>query len=455
MEQTSTAAFRAGEEKSKGKAMESTYTDSVGSLARAVWQAFRQESIAFWLLCIYLIFEYNKPQSIYPFLAFLPWGKVLLGACFFFSFTDRKALAPHISAVLPMAAFSVAVFLSTMTAYSRAISIDHWVDFFSWVFVVLLISRLVTTKTRMILFMIVYFLVNLKMAQHGFFSWMLRGFSFTGWGVSGSPGWFQNSGEFSMEMAVFIPLVLSYIAAFRETWSRQFRVLFYCILVMAVSSIMACNSRGGIVGLVAVGLWGGIYSRQRVKAIICLAVAGYMIYTFLPPQFKARFETAGEDKTSVLRLTYWSYGLQAVREHPLTGVGFKNWVVWATANRPEIIGLSASDKQAEVIHNTYLEAATELGGGGAAVYLLIQLQIFLMNRYAARKAAIAGQRFLEVTAVGFTGSLFAYMVCSYFMSVLYYPYIWILLALTVCLSRICDASSLPEAVKPDVEVVKC
>jgi len=435
--------------------MESTFTERAGSLVRQTWRAFKEESLAFWLLCIYLIFEYNKPQTVYPFLAVLPWGKVLLGSCFFFSFTDRKALPPPVLAVLPMLAFSVAVLLSTMTAYSSAISINHWIDFFSWVFVVLLITRVLTTKTRMLLFLITYFLVNIKMAQHGFFSWMSRGFSFTGWGVSGSPGWFQNSGEFSMEMGVFLPLALSYIVVFRHTWPRPLKVALYIIVVMAIGSIMACNSRGGIVGLAAVGLWGLMYSRERVKAFICLAAVAYIVYTFLPPQFKARFETAGEDRTSVSRIAYWNCGVQAVKENPLTGVGFRNWGPWASDNHPEIIGLNSSDKQIEVIHNTYLEAATELGGIGILVYLALQLQIFVLNRRNAKRASLAGDRFAEATAIGFTGSLFAYMVSSYFMSVLYYPYIWILFALTVSLTHICDASPEKGGFWDIPEVAKC
>lgn len=433
--------------------MESTLTESAGSLARRTWRAFKEESPAFWLLCVYLIFEYNKPQTIYPSLAIIPWGKVLLGSCFLLSFTDRKSLPPHISAVLPMLAFSVAVLLSTMTAYSSAISINHWVDFFSWVFVVLLITRVVTTKTRMLLFTITYFLVNVKMAQHGFLTWMSRGFSFSGWGVSGSPGWFQNSGEFSMEMGVFLPLALTYTVVFHRTWPRLIRIALYIIAVMAVGSIMACNSRGGIVGLVAVGLWGLMYSRERVKAFICVAAVAYIVYTFLPLEFKARFETAGEDRTSISRLAYWSCGVQAVKEHPITGVGFRNWVPWASANHPEILGLNSSDKQAEVIHNTYLEVATELGGGGLLAYFAILLQIFVLNRRNAKRASVAGDRFVEATAIGFTGSLFAFMVSSYFMSVLYYPYVWILLALTVSLTRVCDASV--ASFENSAEVAKC
>src|SRR5580704_19386794 len=46
---------------------------------RALWSQFRKEHFAFWMICIYLIMEYVRPQSIYPGLDFLPWEKVFLG----------------------------------------------------------------------------------------------------------------------------------------------------------------------------------------------------------------------------------------------------------------------------------------------------------------------------------------------------------------------------------------
>lgn len=404
---------------------------------RTIWRDFKNEHPAFWFLCVYLIFEYNKPQTIYPWIDIIPWGKVLLILALFFAVLDKKSTAPPSSAVWPMVYFSFAVSLSMLMAFSTAIAFNHWIDYFSWVFVVLLITGVVTTRQRLFLFMLVYFLVNLKMAQHGFISWMLRGFSFAGWGVSGSPGWFQNSGEFSMEMCVFLPWVLSYIAFYRQKLSRPARVVLYAIVVMAIGSIIASNSRGSVLGLVAVGLWGLTYSRERLKALVAVAAVSFLVYTFIPVQFKARFERAGEDVTSLSRIAYWECGVQAVKENPFVGVGFKNWNSWVTVNHPEIIGLNSAHKEAEVIHNTYLEAATELGLIGATLYLLMSLQIFVSNRRSARTAAEAGDRFLEATAVGLTGSLFGYLVPSYFMSVLYYPYIWILLAFSVSLSNVC------------------
>lgn len=410
-----------------------------GALAalKAIWQGIRHEQAVFVVTCIYLIFEYNRPQQIYPALDIIPWGKTLLLLALFLAFTDRSSTRPPAAAVVPMVGFAICVLASMAAAFSRSTALEQWVVFFSWFFVVLLITGVVNTRKRLFLFLAVYFLANLKMAQHGFRSWAMGGFGFSGWGVSGSPGWFQNSGEFSMEMVVFLPLVLAYIAAFRHEWSRGVKAFFYLLAIMATGSIIAASNRGGVVGLVMVGLWCLAYSRHRIKALVVIALAAALIYRVMPPEFKARFDTAGEDKTSLSRLAYWECGLEAIREHPATGIGFRNWPVWVAAKHPEVIMKVGEYDHVEVIHNTYLEAGTELGVTGGVVYLLLLVHIFILNVRSARIARARNDRFLLATAAGLNGSLMGYMVPSYFMAVLYYPYIWILLTLTVCVSTVC------------------
>ncbi|ORJ63401.1 O-antigen ligase family protein [Geothermobacter hydrogeniphilus] len=411
-----------------------------GSL-KLICSGFRHQHAAFILTCIYLIFEYNRPQQVYPVLNFLPWGKVLLLLGALFAFADRDTGAPPAQAVRPMSLFAVCVLLSTLFAFSPGTAVNDWMMFFSWMFVVLLLTSVVNSRSRLFLFMTVYFLANLKMAQHGFRSWAMGGFGFSGWGVTGSPGWFQNSGEFSLQMVVFLPLVFSYIAFFRRRWSVGVRLFFYLLAVMAVGSIIASGSRGAILGLAMVGLWCLLFSRQRVKALILVVLLGILISLVMPAGFKARFDTVGKDKTSLARLTYWQAGVSAVGKHPWTGVGFRNWTVWVRDEHPELMKKVGTTLHAEVIHNTYLEAAVELGLPGLAVYLLLLLQVFFSNLKTARVARLLDDRFLESTARGLNGGLLGFLAPSYFMSVLYYPYVWMFLVLSVSCSVVCGRMS--------------
>ena len=79
----------------------------------------------------------------------------------------------------------------------------------TWVLVYFLTISIVNTEKRMIIFLLFYFLFNFKMSQHGTISWASRGFSFAGWGLVGSPGWFRNSGEFAIQMIIFGSLAIA------------------------------------------------------------------------------------------------------------------------------------------------------------------------------------------------------------------------------------------------------
>lgn len=404
---------------------------------KIIWRDICQEHAAFIITCLYLVFEYNRPQSIYSALDILPWGKVLLITGILVSFGERKASRSTPGSWLPLSLFAGCVLVSMFYAFYPPIAFDAWKRFFPWVLVIILITRVVTTRQRLFLFIAVYFLSNLKMAQHGFISWAIRGFGFSGWGVTGSPGWFQNSGEFSMEMVVFLPLLLTYIVFFRKDWSRSVRLFFYLFSVMVIGSIVASSSRGAIVGLCIVGLWGLASSQQRIKTMILLALTTTLIYTVMPNEFKDRFKTAGDDKTSLTRLAYWEGGKKAIQSFPAFGVGLANWPAWAKVNCPELIGAKGWGEDMEVLHNTYMEAATELGLAGGTAFGLLLLQVYVTNCQSLRLARARQDHFLEATAIGLNGSLIAFMAPSYFMSVLYYPYVWILLAMTLCLSALC------------------
>ena len=46
---------------------------------RAIWRYLQTQPASFWFVCIYLFFEYVRPQQLFPIINFLPWGQVILG----------------------------------------------------------------------------------------------------------------------------------------------------------------------------------------------------------------------------------------------------------------------------------------------------------------------------------------------------------------------------------------
>src|SRR5690606_11570346 len=96
--------------------------------------------------------------------------------------------------------FSLLILISVPLAFRPEISMLFLMEFVSWMVVFFLITRIVNTKERFYVFLLIYLLAAGKIAFGTARSWAWRGFSFTDWGLMGPTGYFQNSGELAILM---------------------------------------------------------------------------------------------------------------------------------------------------------------------------------------------------------------------------------------------------------------
>src|SRR5690606_40827180 len=115
----------------------------------------------------------------------------------------------------------------------------------------------------------------------------------------------------------------------------------------------------------------------------------------------------------------WEGGIEMALERPILGIGYNKW----------------SSYYGPLSHNIFIEAHSELGFTGFTTFLLLIGSTFALNwktRALLRKTPTETP-FMYRMAYGLDGALIGYMVSGFFVTVLYYPYFWINLAMTVCL----------------------
>jgi O-antigen ligase len=277
----------------------------------------------------------------------------------------------------------------------------------------------------LLLFWLAFFLVHLKMSQAGARSFVARGFTFTDYGVMGGPGWFSNSGEFAMEMAAFVGMSLCFLLALRGRMSkRRLNFLIALLTGTALITIVASSSRGGQIAVaIELILLYLLVAKVRPKTIVIAVATGVIGWTVLPAEQKARFQTMGDDNTSQIRLIAWATARQATAEHPLTGVGYENWQVYYDSTRE--------------IHNTVLEASSELGFPGLFLFLGAVGASFVMNARTRRRAKRHGEwaSVYSGMARGLDMGMIGLFIASQFMSVLFWPSFWMAFALTTALAE--------------------
>ena len=408
-----------------------------------MWRGLREESWAFWWLCIYFFFEYVRPQSIYSVIDVLPWTQISLIAALLTMRTDKTVTWVKSPANTVFILFYLLVFLSCLFAFHPATSWGKISIVINWIVAYFLIVMVVNSERRFFIFLLLFLLANFKMSQFGFRSFAMRGFSFAGWGVSGSPGWFQNAGDFGLQMNIFAPLAAVFVYELRKYWSGIKKLLLYMLPISALITIIATSSRGAQLGLVGITLLYILRSRLGLKSLLTILVLGWGLYQVLPAEMLEKFETAGEDKTSQARLKYWEFGMDVARENPVFGVGYENWLEYCWYKNPRGIeyGMACLDP-----HNTFIEAAAEIGIPGLSLYVIMLMLVLVINGRTRKKAKKLGNNFIFYMAHGLDAGLVGYMISSFFVTVLFYPMFWFQLALTVALHAL---SMRMEVTSPD------
>jgi len=342
----------------RGRAADPGFSDSVRtrnelySLSpRVIWGALKRQPASFWFVCIYLFFEYVRPQQVYKPIEVLPYARITIILALVSFLLERRRLHFRMFEIL-LTIFSVIVVASSVTAFDSGLSYEKLPDFLSWVLIYLLIANTVDTEERFLIFMLSFLLYSFKMSQFGTRSWAQDGFAFRNWGTTGAPGWFQNSGEFGIQMCIFLPLIAAFIVALGRYWPRWLRWAAWAVPVTAITGIVASSSRGALVGLGAVVMWAIWTSRTKVRALTAAVVLAGLVYAITPPEQKVRFQQAGADPTSVSRTTMWKNGLEMMRDYPILGIGYDNWTEYHDINYGGH-GLLA--------HNSFIQAGSELG----------------------------------------------------------------------------------------------
>jgi len=411
------------------------YEIKVGS----IWRGLKQDSAAFKMLCFYFFMEYVHPQAIYPIIDVIPWAQIALGLTILFALFDKNIHWVTNIENKYLILFFATVLTSSIFAFNPAISWLNANIALNWLILYFLIITIVNTEKRFLFFTLLFLLLSFKMSQHGFRTFAMRGFSFAGWGVSGGPVWFRNSGEFGMQMAIFIPLSTAFILSLRCNWGRIKRIFFYLMPITGLFSIATTSSRCAQLAVGAVGIWFILKSRMGIKAVTGILITGWLLYTILPPEMFDRFHEMGKDKTSLERLALWTFALDTVREYPLLGIGYSNWGVYCNTINPEGLG---PYHRCEEVHNTYIKNATELGIASFFIMFGMLLLMFWINFKTRIAATKLGNRFLFYISHGLDGGLVGYMVSCFFISALYYPFVWVHLALTVSLHEISKRMSI-------------
>ena len=252
--------------------------------------------------------------------------------------------------------------------------------------------------------------------------------------ISGTGSLGDNNGV-ALALLMAIPLLLYCAKYTAEYWVR---FGMYVTAGLGIVTVIATYSRGGFVGLLAMGLMLLKNSKYKFRAIVALVVIGLIILAALPANYIDRINTirdASSDGSFEIRLLAWKINYMLALDHPWLGVGPYGsliWENWTSELGQAVTYLFPSPliMRTFVAHSIYFQVLGDTGFIGLFLFLAILgtalLKTVQTQRLARRDPALewAGD-LARATQI----SLVVYLVAGAALSLIYFELIYIVLAI--------------------------
>jgi O-antigen ligase len=258
-----------------------------------------------------------------------------------------------------------------------------------------------------------------------------------GYGPSGAGGG-QDENYVAALMGMAVPF--AYFSIFAEKRLVP-RILFGVAIVIFLAAIALGQdpSRGGFLGLCAVGVYCLNRSPRKGLGIAVFAVAVAALLVIAGPSFWAAIGTSTDyqDGTGDMRIEVWKAGLRMWEGNPLFGVGPGNfrWVIEQYQSAEQFAKFGRGLGGSIIAHSLWVEMLAELGIAGVIASGIIFWRTWSgVGRVRDEIRAIGSSASPELVqlacyADAIRAGMLAILVNGVFLSLYYYSHIWLLLAL--------------------------
>ena len=395
-----------------------------------MWRHFKTEHFGFKLICGYLFFEFTRLQSIFPVLDILPWPRLCLIGALIGALADPSVKWATSAANKWMYLFLLGVIASVITANYPETAREHFIDFFIWFIIYFLIINIVNTKERLYIFLCIFIFAAAKIAIGTSKNWAMSGFAFRKEGLMGPAGSFQNSGELAILMLTLFPLPFLIQRATGIVKARWEQILLTLFWVAPIMTIIGASSRGSQLALAAQLLIIFRKSAFKLKSLLTGIVIIAAIVALMPQAQLDRLSNSGKDDSSLQRLLYWERGREMIWDNPVFGVGFYNFAPYfQTHHSADLL-----TKEAQLPHNIFIQVGTD-GGIPLIVYLVALIAFCLTTAVRLAKDDTINP-INRAIAAGLGYGVLGFALAGQFVTVTYYPFLWVHLAMLVSLNNI-------------------
>lgn len=243
----------------------------------------------------------------------------------------------------------------------------------------------------------------------------------------------QDRNALALAMNMILPLLF---LLRNYTENKRVKNFLLVIAIFNIIAILGSFSRGGLIGLIVVGFFYFLRSKQKILISIFAIIIGISAVNFMPDRWTQRMntiESADKDESFLGRVVAWKQAVLIANDHPFVGVGFKggqNQAIWSFY-KPDfdifnsIIDTSETNfVQAKAAHSIYFQVMGDMGYTGLFLFLLLLFTSYRFIRYAEKH--LSHDRFFHDLAGMTKISLAAYAVAGAALSLPYFDILYVI-----------------------------
>lgn len=392
----------------------------------------RREAVAtsgrlgFGLLLLYMVVEYGRPQDLVPPLRSVPVGVLVALPLLGVLGRSLSRLEPLERIFLPYAALATVMAAWVPFAYNNFWAFQTFKTIVLYGIVLLAFVAFVTSSSRMRGVVRLWVALLALQGVHGLLA-----------AGRGTGAYFGDENDYAMAMNLGLALV---VFGFRAERGVAARGAFAAAGLLFVTGVVVSASRGGLVGLAATAGTVLVFSRHRLRYALLAAAAAAFLASMAPSSYWDEMATIFDTGTAtrVERFRHWTIATEMFADQPLVGVGPGN-APWRAAEYEVFDTRVERSLAGRALHSAWFTLVAELGLVGVGLYGWI---VVLALRSGFRARRIGGPAAASWASAFLTGSA-AWATCGVFLSTLYYPHPYYLLAGLVAVRRIAEAEPEP------------
>lgn len=249
----------------------------------------------------------------------------------------------------------------------------------------------------------------------------------------GSGNYFGDENDLSLFINMLLPFC--YFLFIYEK-SIYLKIFYAAGLMSGLMGVVISFSRGGFVGLLAVGFVIWLVSPKKILSIVLLSLLGIAVLLFSGDAYITEMKTITDsnDGTANTRMLSWRAGWDMFLDNPF-GVGGNNFQVRFSEYQSDEF---TRGMWGRVAHSLWFTLIPELGIIGIIIYFRL-LRYNLKDIFFVKSINCGGNRdlvFLRTISISLLASLAGYFASGTFLSVLYYPHFWYFTAIIVAMTKI-------------------